>query len=815
MPAGNTTSVTGAPSGRRTDRRLSTQAGGILTLLLTAAVGTTTAGGLWISNNSLRRHAEEAGAQAVSVAAAHVWDLGQTSAANVSRMLDVVLDDHLKAQAAATAMLVEAAEAAEAGEAYLTDALRQIAARSPIDRIDVLAETGPSYSTHLDAAAPLEAELAELADSRRRTAATAGTQDGASLKKAAAARLPHRPGIVRIEQRIDQSLAQEQYGRAEDATARRIASAQAAAAAQMVAHAIELAERSEWTRGRIESRLEQIAEATSIELIEAAGADSRRSYRGGSAPVDNGRDPARLAALRELRRRGQGTVDLGGYYDEQRQWIAAAAASRGQGQGAVIVEERTRAAQAGLVESGWQAEVERLASVEGITAAWVATHDGSDSVLVAAADGRSESTGAWSAWTPGHERLSTAVGEAGLAASVADIRVTAAATARISSAAPAGRTAGGAPVIVVIEQRADDVVARMRTEAGAGLLAGTLLIGLLIATSKWIATHWLTRPIESIAEAAGTLEAGNRPDAALTRDLAERRDEIGGLARSFRAMSQRVLARKEELEQAVLERTEGLQHRNDELQMARERVRREVKLARQVQENLVPGGTVDRGDIRICSRMTPANELGGDFINIEECPDGRLLVAVCDVSGKGMGAALFMAVAQAAVSAEAHRSGDVSQIAAAVNERLCAGNTLGMFVTAWLASIDTTDGAFEHANAGHEAPIRIERSGALTKVRSGPSVPLGLVAGETFEARQGRLEAGETIIGYTDGIVDACNREKELFGEQRLQALLQGAHARTPEQIVQDTWTSIELFSAQTAAIDDRTMIVLRNGADR
>ena len=367
------------------------------------------------------------------------------------------------------------------------------------------------------------------------------------------------------------------------------------------------------------------------------------------------------------------------------------------------------------------------------------------------------------------------------------------------------------PVVVVIEQRADDVVARMRAEAGAGLLAGTLLIGLLVMTSNWVATRWLTRPVESIAEAAGALEAGNRPDPTLTAALAERRDEIGGLARSFEAMSDQVLARREELEHAVHERTVGLQQRNEELQTARERVSREIGLARQVQEKLVPGGTVERGRIRICSRMTPANELGGDFINIEECPDGRLLVAVCDVSGKGMGAALFMAVAQSAVSAAALRTSDVAEVAATINERMCAGNTLGMFVTAWLASIDTADGSFTHANAGHEAPIRIHADGTLTKIETGDSVPLGLVAGETFEAREGRLQPGDTIVGYTDGIVDACNRDEEPFGERRLQELLQGAHASTPQQIVRDAWTSIELFSGQMAAIDDRTMMVLRN----
>ena len=224
------------------ERRLGARAAAGLTAVLAAAIGATTAGGLWISTNGLRAQAEEAGRQSAVTAATAFATLAEPSAANVTRTLDIVLDEQLQAQAAATALLIEAAETAGHRAAYIEDALRQMAARSPIRRIDVTARSGASYSTEpvpLEATA-LEPAFAPLAatEAEGRTAATPATQTAAGLTKAAAAQPMHRPAAVRLEQELDGLAAARTYGGADDRAARELADRQTAAVARLITHAV-------------------------------------------------------------------------------------------------------------------------------------------------------------------------------------------------------------------------------------------------------------------------------------------------------------------------------------------------------------------------------------------------------------------------------------------------------------------------------------------------------------------------------------------------------------------------------------------------
>ncbi len=811
MKPAHAASITGQPAAAGNGPRLGTLAAIGLTAALAAAIGTATAGGLWICTDALRRHVEETGAQGALTAATHVSALAEPSAANINRMLDVVLDSHLEAQAEAAAMLVEAAETGGRSAAYIEDTLRQISARSPIRRIDVSGGGVPGYSTAAEAA-PLEPALAALADGLGPGHAAMGaTQAGGLLAKAAGSRLPHRAGIVRIEQHIDAAEPAPGYGGAGDRSAQTLAGRQAAATAQLIAHAVELAEASSWPRARIQERLAGITRRTAVRLIAAGGAGERQDYQAGRS-ADERHAARRGEAVSELRAQGQGALELGGYLDAQRRWVAVAAATRGPGLGTVLVEEVTRAGDGSLAESGWQQQAERLAAIDGITGVWVALTGGEAPRLAAAAPaaGGPGGEGAWRRWNAGHEQAAQRVGRSGRAESRAAIGLLGHPAASVLSAAPAGRTAAGQTVAVVVESRADEAVARLRRAAGQGLLAAALLIAGLATAASWTARRWLTRPIEAIAEAAGSLEAGERPDAALTAGQRGRRDEVGSLARSFEAMTERVLARGAELERAVAERTAELHESNDELRSARERMEQEIGLAQRVQRSLVPGGTSRHGRVRVSSRSTPANELGGDLVSTETGPDGRLVAAICDVSGKGVGSALLMAVAQAALSAAVRRTSDVAEIAAELNRRLCAGNELGMFATAWLASIDPRSGAIEHVNAGHEAPLRIGPTGAVTRIATEPGVPLGLDESARYRKLGDTLAGGETLVGYTDGVTDAANGGEENYGEERLQRLLGSSHPRGPEELIEHLWTNIDSFTGRRAATDDRTCLVLR-----
>ena len=784
-------------------RHLGNRAALGVTLLLAAAIGATAGGALWMSTNGLRAQAEEAGRHAAATAARTFGTLREPSAANVAHTLDIVLDDQLRAQAAATALLVETAESAGHGGDYIEDALRQIAWRSPIRRIDVVAPGGTTYSTepHALQIRELEPAFAALArgEPEGRTAAAPAVQTATGLAKAAAAQPAHRPAAVRIEQELDGLTAAETYAQAGDRRAHELARRQAHAVARLVTHAIELAEDAGWGAERIRRRLRAMARDTTIERIAATGADGNVVYdtdtvtRGATAP--GGDDAA------------------AGRYDDLRHWVARATASRGNGRLNATVDIATRAGGGGLVETGWQTEANRLAEGDGITGVWVARLEGNSAGLAAAAPGPADAGpagDAWTRWNGDLGRMAATAARTSAAHSATSIRLAGRTAATVRTAAPIRGDGQAATAAIVIEQRADAVLRRMRQEADAVLAAAAALMALTALATTWGTRRWLTRPIEAVAGAARCLQSGERPPAGLMTSLRARSDEIGGLARTFEAMTERVLARHGQLSALVAERTHWLQEANAKLTAANEQVEREMGLAKTVQQALVPTGTVRTRNVALASRMTPARELGGDFVDVRPRGADELFVAVCDVSGKGVAAALFMAVAQAAVAGAAAGNDDIGDVAADANRRLCTGNPLGMFVTGFLAIVDTRTGRIEYVCAGHEPPICVKENGRCGKLERLSSIPFGLEPDERYDGRRHVMDPGETVVAYTDGIPDACNRDEEPFGERRLREIAAQPPNDDPEETLQRIWTAVDLFSAAAPATDDRTCMVIR-----
>ena len=807
----------GATSGPEGER-LGTKAALAVTAVLATAIGLATACGLWISTNGLRAQAEQSGRQAALTAASGFTTLEAVSAANIARTLDVVLDDQLRALAGATALLVEAAESAGHPPAYIEDALRQIAYRSAILRMDVSAGERQSYST---AARPLRTEELEqafqvlaTADPEGRTLAAPAQQTPDGLTKAAAAQTMHRRLAVRVEQVLDDEGAKRTYGQTGNRAAQELAEQQAAGIALLLSHAIELAEDAGWGGRRIRERLEAMVRNTTVERIEALGAGGSAVYEAGGAEAGApGRSAADLEKL-EVLRKAQQTMSraLDGRYDRQRRWIAAAGASRGRGRLAAIVELATRAGRGSLVESAWQAEADRLAQVSGITGVWVAVVDDDGIRLAAAAprpgQGAEGSQDAWSRW---NDRLAgTARSSAGerRPRSRAAITLLDDETASVLSAAPTGGRQGPA-VVVVVENRADEVVRQMRREVGIGLGAAVGLMAVMALATTWAVRRWLTTPVVAVAEGAQSLAEGRRP-AGLAGSIRHRGDEIGTLGRSFEQMTEQVLARHDELQARVAARTRWLRSSNEQLTLAQERMQQDVSLAKVVQTALVPTGTQRVGTLELCARMTPAKDLGGDFVIVQKRESDELLVAVCDVSGKGVAAALFMASAQGVLSAAARQHDGVCEIAEEANRRLCEGNELCMFVTGLIAAVDTQTGVLEYVCAGHEPAIVVDAEGRLARLPATGGLPLGLEASERFQKREYRIGAGQSLVMYTDGVTDACNPGVEMFGEERLQELVRSSRLEKAAGIVQTIWTGIDLFSGPAAVVDDKTCLVLQ-----
>ena len=321
--------------------------------------------------------------------------------------------------------------------------------------------------------------------------------------------------------------------------------------------------------------------------------------------------------------------------------------------------------------------------------------------------------------------------------------------------------------------------------------------------------HSISRPIEIIAGTARQVETGEQPDPGAMQSVSRRSDEIGSLARVFSDMTVQVFNREENLETLVSERTQELQTSNQHLRLAQEAINQDLEMAKAVQAALVREGIVNMGAFSAYARMTPAQRVGGDFVDVSELSNGMMFLAIGDVSGKGLAAALFMAASQSAVKSTIVDCSEISVIAEETNRRLCSQNPMGLFVTCVLAIVNLKNGAVDYVCAGHEPAFVIGCDDSRWPVPMTGGLAMGLMEDADYSSGREFLQPGETLFLYTDGLTDATNLDGELFGKERLEGTLDGSAGRLPEDIVNHVWAELGSFSAGTKAADDMTCLVL------
>ena len=208
----------------------------------------------------------------------------------------------------------------------------------------------------------------------------------------------------------------------------------------------------------------------------------------------------------------------------------------------------------------------------------------------------------------------------------------------------------------------------------------------------------------------------------------------------------------------------------------RERIEQELRVARLIQQTLLPKAVPELGGWDVAAFYRPAREVGGDFYDFLELEDGHLGIIVGDVTDKGVPAALVMATTRTMLRASAQRLDSPGEVLRQVNEVLVPDIPPNMFVTCLYAILNPRTGRLRYANAGHDLPYQHHkgRPGDATELRA-TGMPLGLMPGMAYEEKEAVLEAGDSILFYTDGLVEAHDPEREMFGIPRLQAFI-GAH---------------------------------------
>src|SRR5215211_7226873 len=202
----------------------------------------------------------------------------------------------------------------------------------------------------------------------------------------------------------------------------------------------------------------------------------------------------------------------------------------------------------------------------------------------------------------------------------------------------------------------------------------------------------------------------------------------------------------------------------------RERIEQEMRVARGIQQASLPKEVPTLEGWEVCPLYQPAREVGGDFYDFLELPNGRLGLLVGDATGKGVPAALVMASARSMLRALAQASESPGDVLGRVNDPLFTDIPPNMFVTCFYAILEPKSGRLHYANAGHDLPY-LRRGRGAEELRA-RGMPLGLMPGMSYEEKEALLGAGEAVLFYSDGLVEAHDPEGEMFGFPRLQTLV-------------------------------------------
>jgi len=242
----------------------------------------------------------------------------------------------------------------------------------------------------------------------------------------------------------------------------------------------------------------------------------------------------------------------------------------------------------------------------------------------------------------------------------------------------------------------------------------------------------------------------------------------------------------------------------------RERLNRELEIAREVQQRLFPQKTPQVEGVELAGSCRPALSVGGDYYDFLKLKNGQLVFAVGDVSGKGVPAALLMAVVQASIRAQSMaQSDDLALLTANVNLLVTESSAKTHFATLFYALYDPQTRLLRYVNAGHNPPLVVRAHGEIEWLRS-TGVAVGWSKRATFKEAQITLAPGDTVFAYTDGLTEAMNAVNEEFGEERFaQAAIQLC-GTSPESAMQAMLNTVDQFTAGAAQHDDMTMVLLR-----
>ena len=250
-----------------------------------------------------------------------------------------------------------------------------------------------------------------------------------------------------------------------------------------------------------------------------------------------------------------------------------------------------------------------------------------------------------------------------------------------------------------------------------------------------------------------------------------------------------------------------------------ERISTELNLARDIQANMLPNifpPFPERKEFDIYATMTPAKEVGGDFYDFYMIDEDHLAMVIADVSGKGIPAAMLMMASKIMIKNFATlRADDPGIILENVNYQITKNNPAEMFVTCWLGILELSTGILKASNAGHEYPCIKRKNGKYEMIRDRHGLVLGAMDMSKYSTYELKLEEGDSLFVYTDGVTEATNKENELFGNDRLVDALNNRESENVIQVIDGVALAIDDFVQDAPQFDDITMLALHYNGEK
>ena len=245
----------------------------------------------------------------------------------------------------------------------------------------------------------------------------------------------------------------------------------------------------------------------------------------------------------------------------------------------------------------------------------------------------------------------------------------------------------------------------------------------------------------------------------------------------------------------------------------KERIGAELGVATHIQSSMLPcifPAFPDRDEFDIYATMTPAKEVGGDFYDFFMVDDRHLAIVMADVSGKGVPAALFMVIGKTLIKDHTVPGRNLGEVFTEVNNILCESNDNGMFITAFEGVLDLVTGEFRYVNAGHEKPFIYRKGKGYEEYKTRAGFVLAGMENIKYKEQVIQLEAGDRIFQYTDGVTEATDMDKQLYGMDRLNSVLNLKCAEcSPEETLRLVKADIDAFVGGADQFDDITMLCL------